>query len=162
MEKERAIQAAILVCNFVEPPFKPNYTEIARNHSTDDFTISRTVLSKRHRMKTTSHQEYISEVSRALTDTQEEELVRCIKHYSARNIHPTTKMVQNFAEEICGFELSKNWVGRFLDRHIDLRTGYLRNIENARSKAEFVPSFILFYELVCCFIIILKESRLIF
>jgi hypothetical protein len=48
MDKERAIQAAILVCNLVEPPFKPNYTEIARNHSTSDFTISRTVLSKRH------------------------------------------------------------------------------------------------------------------
>lgn len=161
MDKEQAIQAAILVCNLVEPPFKPNYTEIARNHSTDDFTINRTTLSKRHRMKTTSHQEYISEVSRALTDTQEKELVRYIKRYSARNIHPTTKMVQNFAEEICGFELSKNWVGRFLDRHMDLRTGYLRNIENARSKAEFVPSFILFYELVCCFILLLKELRLI-
>ena len=48
MDKERAIQAAILVYNLIEPPFKPNYTEIARNHSTSDFTISRTVLSKRY------------------------------------------------------------------------------------------------------------------
>ena len=154
MEKEAAIQAAILVCNLVKPPFKPNYTQIARDHSNDNFSINRTTLSKRHRLKTSSHQEYISEVSCALTNVQEEELVRYIKRYSARNIHPTTKMVQNFAEEICGFELSKNWVGRFLDRHIDLRTRYLRNIENAQSKAEFVPSFILFYELVY-FIVIL-------
>ena len=148
MDIEQAIQAAIIICNRVLPPLKPNYSEIARNHSTDAFTINRTTLSRRHRGKCTSHKEYISEVSRILTDTQEEELVRCIKRYSARSIHPTTKMVANFAKDISGSEVSKNWVGRFLDRHLDLRTGYLRNIENARSKAEFVPSFILFFTLV--------------
>jgi hypothetical protein len=161
MDKEKAIQAAILVCNLVEPPFKPNYSEIACNYSTDEFTINRTTLSKRHCLKATSYYKYISKVSRVLTDIQEEELVQYIKYYSACNIYPTTKIVQNFAEEICRYKLSKNWVGRFLDRYIDLRTGYLQNIENAQSKAEFVPSFILFYKLVYCFIILLKELRLI-
>ena len=41
MDIEEAIQAAIVVCDRVLPSLKPNYSEIARNQSTDTRAISR-------------------------------------------------------------------------------------------------------------------------
>jgi hypothetical protein len=143
--KERAIEAALRGCALEDPP---NYSAIAKKHSTEQFQIDRSTLSRRHRGKTTSQAEYISNVSRALSDIQEDTLVLVINKYTARGIPPTSMMVKNFAEELCRHELDKNWVGRFVKRHTTLRSGYLRNIEHARTKAEFAPNFILFFIMV--------------
>ena len=146
--KEQAIEAAIDEINSLDPSALINYATVAKSHSTEQFKISRSTLSRRHRGVTTSHAEYTSNYSRNLTDVQEDELVSVINKYTARGIPPTSKMVQNFAKEICGHKVHKNWVSRFVKRHTNLRSGYLRNIEHARTKAEFILNFMLFFTLV--------------
>jgi hypothetical protein len=65
-------------------------------------------------------------------------------------------MVKNFAEEIIGREVGKNWVSDFCKRHSsELKSLYLRNIENLRVKGEFGPIYKLFYDLVECFFALL-------
>ena len=127
----------------IEGIAKPNYTAVARA-----WKINRSTLSRRHRGVTHSRQAFLSEVTQALTDEQETVLVACINKYTARGIPPTSQMVHNFAEEIKGGKIGKNWVGRFVKRHPELKSGYLRNIEHTRTKAEYIPNFILFFALV--------------
>jgi hypothetical protein len=103
--KERAIKAALRDCALKDPP---NYSTIAKKHSTKQFQINRSTLSRRHRGKTTSQAEYISNVSRALSDIQEDTLVLVINKYTARGIPPTSIIVKNFAEELYRYELDKN------------------------------------------------------
>lgn len=106
--KERAIEAALLELNSLHPNDTINYSAVAKKHSIDEFRIDRSTLSRRHRNKTASHAEYISNVSRALTDVQEEALVLTINKYTARGIPPTSIMVKNFAEEMCSHPVNKN------------------------------------------------------
>ena len=66
---------------------------------------------------------------------------------------PTSHIVKNLAEEIRGGPVGKNWVGRFIARHKkELKSLYLRNIDNLRVAAEYAPMFILFFTIVCDFI----------
>lgn len=45
--------------------------------------------------------------------------------------------------------VGKNWTGDFVRRHKDaLKSTYLRNIDKQRTKAEYLPSFEHFYQLV--------------
>jgi hypothetical protein len=61
-------------------------------------------------------------------------------------------MVKNFAEEIIEREVGKNWVNQFCQRHKgELKSLYLRNIDNLRVKGEYGPTYKLFYDLVECF-----------
>jgi uncharacterized protein YjaZ len=65
-------------------------------------------------------------------------------------------MVKNFAEEMIGREVGKNWVSDFYKRHLsELKSLYLRNIENLRVKGEFRLIYKLFYDLVKCFFALL-------
>jgi hypothetical protein len=51
-----------------------------------------------------------------------------------------------------GRAVGKNWVSEFCRRHQnELKSLYLRNIENLRAKSEFSPTYKLFYDLVKCF-----------
>jgi hypothetical protein len=53
------------------------------------------------------------------------------------------------AEEIKGAEVNKNWTSQFVARHQDqLKSLYLRNIDNKRASSEYEPMFKLFFELV--------------
>lgn len=66
-----------------------------------------------------------------------------------RGTPPTPAVVGNITEEIYGGELGKHWVTRFIHRHsLQLKSMYMRNIENLREKAEYAPMFQLFYKLV--------------
>ena len=61
---------------------------------------------------------------------QEEALISQINKLTARSIPPTTSMVRNFAEEMIGREVNKNWTAGFVERHSDrLKSLYLRNID---------------------------------
>jgi hypothetical protein len=61
-------------------------------------------------------------------------------------------MVKNFAEEIIEREVGKNWVNQFCQRYKgELKSLYLRNIDNLRIKGEYGPTYKLFYDLVACF-----------
>jgi hypothetical protein len=51
-------------------------------------------------------------------------------------------MVKNFAEEIIGRKGGKNWVSQFCRRHeSELKSLYLRNIDNLRVKGEYGPIY---------------------
>ena len=62
---------------------------------------------------------------------------------------PTSQIVKNMAEEIIKGAVHKNWTANFVRRHKDeLKSLYLRNIDNQRAKSEFAPMFEHFYHLV--------------
>jgi hypothetical protein len=54
-----------------------------------------------------------------ITPQQKEELVKYIEGLTERHLPPTRQMIQNFATEIAGDEVSESWVTRFLNRHLD-------------------------------------------
>jgi hypothetical protein len=67
---------------------------------------------------------------------------------------PTSSIVKNVAEELCGFTVGKNWVGQFVRRHRSvLHSGYLRCIDNKRYWAENYENIEMFYEQVYRFLI---------
>ncbi|PMD22505.1 hypothetical protein NA56DRAFT_570416, partial [Hyaloscypha hepaticicola] len=65
-----------------------------------------------------------------------------------RGIPPTSKMVKNFAKEMIGRKVGKNWVFDFCKRHSsELKSLYLCNIKNLYIKSEFGLIYKLFYNL---------------
>ncbi|RDL32578.1 uncharacterized protein BP5553_09034 [Venustampulla echinocandica] len=62
---------------------------------------------------------------------------------------PTPRIVRNLAEEIIKDYVNKNWASTFVRRHRDeLKSVYLRNIDNQRRKAEYLPLFEFFFKLL--------------
>ena len=134
----------------IESCSKPNYSAIARKYQ-----LERTTLSKRAKGQTTSREEFQSERHQCLTNVQERVLIDQINRLTDRGIPPTSQMVKNFAEEIIGRAVGKNWVGQFITRHQkELKSLYLRNIDNLRVKGEYTPAYQLFFDLVECFFIL--------
>ena len=106
-------------------------------------------LSRRCRGVTQSREDWINNELKHLTNAQEKVLIKHINYMTDRNIPPTSYIVKNMAEEICGYEVDKNWVGRFVKRYLhELKSGYLRCIANDRAKAEYIPNFYYFFQLV--------------
>jgi len=69
---------------------------------------------------------------------------------------PTTVIVKNLAEEIRGCAVGKNWTASFVDRHKhELKSLYLKSIDNQRVKGEYPPAYELFYQLVKLFYVLL-------
>jgi hypothetical protein len=123
---------------------KPNYSATARKHS-----VERTTLAKRHRGQTLSIQGASSEYRQRLTYAQEEALIKQINRLTDRSIPPTSQMVRNLAEELAGSSVGKNWTSDFVRRHRDrLKSLYLRNMDQLRTKSEYAPLFKQFYDLV--------------
>jgi hypothetical protein len=134
---------------------KPNITEIAKK-----WEVGRHALSRRHKGETTSRRDFFSNHKQCLTDIQEQYLIDQINRLTDRGIPPTSQMVKNFAEEIIGRPVGKNWTGEFVKRHRDvLKSLYLRNIDNQRVKGQYAPAYRLFFTLVfIVFIVTLKTS----
>ena len=94
-----------------------------------------------------------SYLHQALTTLQEEVLIIRINYLSDRGLPPITAIVKNLAEEIRGAPVGKNWAGQFVCRYSDqLKSLYLRNIDNIRVSSEYRPIFKLFFTLVCIII----------
>jgi len=128
----------------IESSEAPDYAAIARKYS-----LTRSTLSRRARGKTTSRAEFQSQVHQCLTNAQERVLINQINRLTERGIPPTSQMVKNFAEEMIGHTVGKNWVSQFCRRYqSELKSLYLRNIENARVKGEYGPTYKLFFDLV--------------
>ena len=141
MDNNARMEAAIADLDSQE---KPNYSATAREYS-----VPRKTLSDRHKGKTMSRKAATSEFRQRLTIEQEEVLISQINRLTDRSIPPTSRIVKNLAEEIIGDKLGKNWTANFIHRHQDrLKSLYLRNIDNMRTKAEYAPIFSLFYKLV--------------
>jgi hypothetical protein len=145
------IEAAIAEVEALKAAGQPfSYQKVANKHN-----YKRSTLSCRCQGKTVSHEEYIDKRVRHLTNSQERALIDYINYLTDRNIPPTSHIVKTFAQDICGHEVNKNWVGRFLQRHPnELRSGYLKCIANERVKAEFLPNFILFFQLVSTILVL--------
>ena len=57
-------------------------------------------------------------------------------------------MVRNLAEEMVQGSLGKNWTGQFVRRHQNiLKSTYLRNMDQTRVKADYLPALKQFYDL---------------
>jgi hypothetical protein len=116
------------------------------------FNCDRTSISKRIRLLTHSRKDADSFWRQCLTDVQEQLLIDRINYLSERQMPPTSHIVKNLAEEICGRPVGKNWTGQFIRRHKGkLHSMYLRNIDNLRVAAEYKPMFELFFDIVCNF-----------
>ena len=135
----------------IESSKEPNYSAIARN-----WKLTPSTLIRRAQGKTTSREDFQSQVYQCLTNAQEHILIRQINRLTERGIPPTSQMVRNFAEEMIGRAVGKNWTSQFCRRHqSELKSLYLRNIENLRVKGEYGPIYKLFYDLVECFFALL-------
>jgi hypothetical protein len=122
----------------------PNYSKAAR-----DYGLDRTTIMRRHKGKTRSRAQFLSESSQNLTNEQEEVLIKYINRMTDRGMPPIAQIVKNLAEELIGKEVGKNWTSDFVKRYkTRLKSLYLSNIDNLRIKAEFGPYFQHFYDLV--------------
>ena len=141
MDYEQRMVAAFAVLDLQETR---NYTEVAK-----EFKLKQTTLSKWYKGQTVSRKVFLSESRQCLTIAQEEALIEQINKLTDRHIPPTSQMVKNFAEEMIGREVGKNWTQGFIRRHNSrLKSIYLRNMDHCRTKAEYVPIFQHFYDLV--------------
>jgi hypothetical protein len=144
MVNEQDMQKALAE---IESSSAPNLTEIAKKYN-----LNRSTLSRRAASKTVSRAEFQSQTHQCLTNAQERVLINQINSLTDRSIPPTSQMVKNFAKEIIGREVGKNWVGQFCRRHqSELKSLYLRHIDNQRVKNEYPPLYQYFFDLVKCF-----------
>ena len=61
----------------------------------------------------------------------------------------TTAIIRNLVEEIRGCTVEKNWTASFVQRYKhELKSLYLKSIDNKCTKGEYPPSYELFYKLV--------------
>ena len=135
----------------LESSEEPNYTATAKKYK-----LVPSTLIRRAQFKTTSRAVFQSQVHQCLTNAQERVLINQINRLTDRGIPPTSQMVRNFAEEIIGRDVRKNWTGEFCKRHgSELKSLYLRNIDSLRVKGEYGPSYKLFYDLVECYFALL-------
>ena len=109
-----------------------NYADAAKK-----WNIDRSMLSRRHRGVTGPKEDHYSYTLKALTDVQENVLVRYINELSARGLSPTSQIVKNLAEELAGKEVGQNWVGRFVKRKKGmLKSIYLAPIDHQRKVSD--------------------------
>lgn len=147
LTRAERIELALAACR--QRP-NPQYKTIAR-----EFNVDRTTLSRRHKGTQRSYQESRSECIQNLNTTQENILIKFINRLSQYALPPTSQIVKNSAEELCGHTVGKNWVGQFVARHRSvLHSAYLRSIDNKRYYAENWELIQQFYDQVfACFIV---------
>jgi hypothetical protein len=155
MDYEQRMQAALAE---IESSEKPNYTAIAKNHELTPSTLIRHAQGK-----TTSREEFQSQLYQCLTNAQERILIKQINRLTERGIPLTSQIVRNFAKEMIRRAVGKNWTAEFCQQYqSELKSVYLRNIENLRVKGEYGPTYKLFFDLVKCFFVlpcyIIQES----
>jgi hypothetical protein len=85
----------------------------------------------------------------SLHPQHEAELIRYIKTLTKRRLPPTRTMVQQFASELAGKQVSKSWVSRFLRRHpnhLISRSG--KAMAKERTKANSGAKYSLYFKLL--------------
>jgi len=132
-----------------------NYSKTAKK-----WKVEQTTLAKQYKGQTGTIQEKSSTIHKRLTNEQELVLIEQINKLTLRGILPTSRIVRNLAEEVVGGPVGKNWNACFIKRNQkELKSAYLCTIDNARSKADYAPSFRLFYDLVIFFFRLLLPSN---
>jgi hypothetical protein len=83
-------------------------------------------------------------------------LISHINKLTRCGLPPTSAIVRNLAKEMISRPVGKNWTVQFVKRHADqLKSLYLHNIDNMRTKAEYALMIKLFYDLVRLFNVLL-------
>jgi hypothetical protein len=134
------IQEAIEYIESREPGDDFSYNKVAAQ-----FGVERSTLARRHQgvheRRGVSH--------RSLHPEHEAELVRYIKTLTERRLPPTKVMVQQFASQLAGKQVSESWVSRFLRRHpnhLISRSG--KAMAKERTKADSGAKYSLYFKLL--------------
>ncbi len=126
---------------------RPNIAAMARSHA-----VAESTLRDRWKGKSMSKRAAASEYRQRLTFAQEEALIQQINQLIDREISPTPRIIRNMAEELLEGSIGKNWTSDFIKRYQNqLKSVYLRNIDNHRIKSEYAPSYKQFYDLILYF-----------
>ena len=85
----------------------------------------------------------------SLHPQHEAELVRYVKTLTERRLPPTRTMVQQFASELAGKQVSESWVTRFLRRHPNhLISRSSKAMAKERTKADSGAKYCLYFKLL--------------
>jgi Tc5 transposase DNA-binding domain len=127
------------------------------------YDVNITTLRRRFAGTQQSRNDARDETHKRLTKVQEETLISLISDFTERHIPPTSQLVKNFAEELVGGPVGKNWVGRFTARNKDkLHGAYLRNLDASRAKAENPANIKRFYDQVSYIIVYIIVYSLLY
>jgi transposase-like protein len=125
----------------LESQAQSNFSSTARIYD-----INRITLARRFKNESISKQNTISYISKALTNAEEDVLVRYINDLNARGLPPTPQIMKNLTEEIANTNLRPNWTTRFLQRKKNvLRSVYLTTIDHKRKISDNSHHYEYFY-----------------
>ena len=134
------IQEAIAEIESREPGDKFSYQAIAKKHG-----VARMTLMRRHRGETEAY----GVRNLSLHPQHEKELVRYIDTLTERRLPPSREMIQRFASDLAGKEVSETWVTRFLQRHPNhLISAYSKGMSKLRCNADSEAKYSLYIKLL--------------
>jgi hypothetical protein len=139
------MDAALLEADSVD---KPNYSAIADKHNVD-----RSTLSRQHRKKTRSREQFLSESCQLLSNNEELLLVKEIEYLGTKGLYPTPGMVVSLVQNYLKRSIGKNWIYSFLNKYSDKLTSvYLKGLDKSRFVAECTTNIEHFFINVSYFI----------
>ena len=134
------IQEAIAEIESPEPGDKFSYQQIAKKYG-----VNRVTLARRHKGETEAY----GIRKRFLHLQHETELVRYIDTLNERRTPPTRAMIQRYALSLAGFEVTEQWVSRFINRHPDhLISCYTKGMTRLRHSADSGSKYSLYFKLL--------------
>ena len=134
------IQEAIAEIESREPGDKFSYQQIAKKYG-----VNRVTLARRHKGETEAY----GIRKRFLHPQHETELVRYIDTLNERRTPPTRAMIQRYASSLAGFEVTEQWVSRFINRHPDhLISRYTKGMTRLRHSADSGSKYSLYFKLL--------------
>jgi hypothetical protein len=119
------------------------------SYAAAEFKVSRSAIDRR-KQRITMHKKNADLYTRqCFTNVQKKLLIDKINYLSIKNILPTSKIVKNFAEKLQQTSVKKNWTSQFVARYKNqLKSVYLRNIDNLKAVSKYKLLFKLFYSYV--------------
>src|SRR4051794_33419514 len=107
------IDDALADLKSLKPGESINFTQIAKKYG-----VNRSTLSRRWRGKSGTVAERVKN-TQLLNNAQELQLIEYIKTLYNQGLPPTRAIISNFASEIASKQVGKNWIKRFLKRHLN-------------------------------------------
>ncbi|RYO08465.1 hypothetical protein AA0111_g12884 [Alternaria arborescens] len=134
------IQEAIAEIESREPGDKFSYQQIAKKYG-----VNRVTLARRHKGETEAY----GIRKRSLHPQHEIELVRYIDTLNERRTPPTRAMIRRYASSLAGFEVTEQWVTRFIKRHPNhLISRYTKGMTRLRHSADSGSKYSLYFKLL--------------
>ncbi|KAJ6260519.1 hypothetical protein Dda_4745 [Drechslerella dactyloides] len=125
----------------------PSLNEAARRHD-----VAPSTVKHRYNGRNTCGARQKQPTNQALTNGEEEVLVKWITQLWSQNFPARLDLVRHMAGKIAGREMGENWVTRFLQRHTELTTVRTRLLDDKRGKANDIEAvigwFTIFYQMI--------------